>query len=98
MQRAKSLNLGIPSIWPDSLPSLVWRGWILAGTRSDFMDVSNSSLGGALRLAYPQLGLSAIARIIAEIPEEAENICQTYDLRWSERLRQILSLIQAMPP
>jgi len=61
------------------------------------MDVSNSSLGGALRLAYPQLGLTAIAQVIAQIPEEAENICQTYDLRWSERLSQVLKMIGCTP-
>jgi hypothetical protein len=97
MQRAKSLNIEQISTWPNSLPSVSWRGWILAGNSSQTLDVSDSSLGQALRLAYPQLGLTSIAKIVSQIPEEAENICQSYHLRWSARLDQILALILTTP-
>jgi hypothetical protein len=97
MQCAKRLKIEQGSIWPDTLPALLWRGWILAGNSQQTLNVSDSSLGNALRLAYPQVGLTSIAKIIAQIPDEAENVCQTYDLRWSDRLRQILALVLSTP-
>jgi hypothetical protein len=101
MQRLKSLNIQSSSPvlcqWPNSMPSLQWREWILAGDASTFFDVSNCELGAALKLAYPQLGLSALAYVISMIPEQAENVCQTYDLRINERLSRVFELILLTP-
>lgn len=79
------------------MPSLQWREWILAGDSSTVFDVSNCELGAALKLAYPQLGLNALAHVISMIPEQAENVCQTYDLRINERLSRVFELILLTP-
>jgi len=101
MQRAKTLNLTFAtSIWPASMPALLWGDWILAG-RSDggtSFDVSMSSLGEALRLAYPQMGLVSLAQALAQISGHHECACLAYGIKWNDRLSQVLQLILDTPP
>lgn len=99
MQRAKSLNLTFAtSIWPASMPALLWGEWILAGRSDVTFDVSMSSLGEALRLAYPQLGLASLAEVLAQISGHDACACSAYGIKWNDRLSQVFQLILNTPP
>lgn len=61
-------------------------------------DVSLSSLGEALRLAYPNLGLISLAQVMTQIPGHEESICHAYGIKWNDRLSQVLDLVLQTPP
>lgn len=84
--------------WPESLPTVRWQKWRLAGLgKGEVVDLSTSWLGEALKWCYPNLGIAEIANIVAAIPEQAESVCQAYDLRWNERLTQTLRAVLSTP-
>lgn len=98
MQRAKNLKLSFATaVWPESMPALVWGEWILAGRSEVTFDISMSSLGEALRLAYPQLGISSLAEVAAQVPEHIDCACGTYGIKWNDRLSQIFDLVLHTP-
>jgi hypothetical protein len=94
-------SLPFVKLWPSSLPSVVWRGWRIAGdvesASAGQIDISDSPLGDALRWCYPNLGLAEVAALLEAFPGEIESICEAYDLNPGERLDLTLQALRKTP-
>ncbi|MBX3023202.1 MAG: hypothetical protein KF799_16125 [Bdellovibrionales bacterium] len=91
--------------WPQVFPALAWRGHLLTGFHRPPTDMAleldDGGLVDAYKAAYPELGLSELARLLraleATFPEyflEFRNpLCTAYSLRWSDRLGQTIQAL-----
>lgn len=108
----KSLNFTPHRIWPEALPAIAWKGELVCGfeRRSgiavDVFDNGHAGILETLKACYPELGLSEIARLIFKLEkllatddfkEIRENFFRAYELKWNDRLGELLTLLRLSP-
>jgi hypothetical protein len=113
MQCDRSLDFQPRQSWPEVLPALAWRGYLLSGfnrrqqrgTGEAALDLSEANLVDVMKAAYAELSLGEMARCLrllqlhlpAVYAEFREPLLNAYGWRWSERLQETLDLLLATP-
>lgn len=107
----KALDFQPRSSWPDALPAISWKGQLLCGfSRSggaavDLFELNGSNFVDALKACQPELGLAEWARLSHRLSalwpdlymDFREVMFSLYGLKWSDRLDQMLRVLQSTP-
>jgi hypothetical protein len=110
-QRDISLDFQPRRKWPKAFPAFAWRGQLLTAferTQSvviDLFELRRGTLTECLVSCYPELGLSELARLSANLKtvwpetyqEIREGFFRAYDLKWCERLEETLNALSMTP-
>lgn len=94
--------------WPESLPAICWKEFLIAGFQHQGLavDQKNYPLVDVFTSIYPQLSLSELARLYTLWEEQKKvnewhlfwpKVCGYYGLRDKDHLRKLLSKLAQTP-
>jgi hypothetical protein len=110
-QCVRHLNFEPRRLWPEALPAIAWRGELISGFERksgaavDVYETNRSGLIETLKAVYPELGLAETARLSLRLAvtmpetwaELREGFFRAYNLRWNDRLGELLNLVASAP-